>query len=690
MTRPVSLILVALVALLTAGRVPSLVASSAPHLGFSMARRGAAPATLQQDNPTAAAALAQRILSGGGNDDAVAAVSEAFARAGIASIAADGTVSPAVEPTLPMTLPAFLARNLAADAAQRSQGSFRTTLADLATALSQGDWTLPAGQDPGTALLGVLRAAVTDAQASPQSPHSFVPLFLQAMAQAATPAADLSAQTTDPARVPLSLLETELLLTSQLRGNRSYPPDDQPASRHETGDRLRAALAGWLSLALQSAAAAGPCDAFEDNLGAFKSVHLVALDKLSGIPFDAFFERVGVVAVGKFAVTKFLTVLQILSTVGLPNLDVSVSPSEQHYSHGDEQHQATWTASVSVPNLSAGQDPAEQAVRDCLSTLGFALDSGQLQAAQKSWLVRWDIRGLGPPYAVRQHATVGTDKNQFYLPGGQNLAMQLGDAGRVQLVADMREESEEAHQNGIERHDTAWVAAKLDTSSMDATPFIKAAIGDAPEALLLVLGEWYKSAFGTEKQANLAVSWHEPANWELDFDSTLTHDAGPNHWLWHVHAAVPLRRSASGDFEGSAPSVLVDYSDSVGGCRVVVHDPTNDTFRVSKASVSPQAGPAGDLGVILLINPGNPLFLSDQCPVAGSDYNLRQDRFSLLFGNFHADERVADPSGLWYVITSWSAGSGDVYARKAYKRTQSVVGTDNETTTLELKRIPQQ
>src|SRR5579875_2017757 len=164
MRRTVRLCLAATMALLT------LAVGPRPPIRQALARQAQA---------VPADALALRVLAGG--DDGVAATAQALSLAGIGSIAQDGSAVPAVEPSLPMTMPFFEVSSLAADAAARSQGATRLTLADLGAVLAADDWALPPNTDPGATLARVLRAAIDDARQHPDSPQSITPLFLQAL-----------------------------------------------------------------------------------------------------------------------------------------------------------------------------------------------------------------------------------------------------------------------------------------------------------------------------------------------------------------------------------------------------------------------------------------------------------------------------------------------------------------------------
>lgn len=287
--------------------------------------------------PSPAAALALRVLAAG--DDGVAATAEIFARAGIASLTQNGDLQSATPPALPMTLPWFAIKSMASDAAQRANGGYRLSLDELATALAQAGWSVPQRQTAGQALAAVLAQAITTAQQNSADPHSFTPLLLAAMAQAGSPTTDLTAKTLDPRVAHLSLLEAELLLTAHLRGNASYPADGNAALPSGPAasliDSLRRAVVGIV--APSAAVADGPCSDLEDNLGAFKALHLVALDKLSGIPLDAIYSKLGLSALDKFAVSKFMAIMQILAAAGDAQFSMSVDPTQQHYSHGASQ-----------------------------------------------------------------------------------------------------------------------------------------------------------------------------------------------------------------------------------------------------------------------------------------------------------------------------------------------------------------
>lgn len=83
----------------------------------------------------AATALAQRILSASSDEEAMSAVSEAFAWSGIPTVAETGIIKVTVAATMPFHLPEIQLHALAADVRLRAAGTWWLTLGDLGSTL---------------------------------------------------------------------------------------------------------------------------------------------------------------------------------------------------------------------------------------------------------------------------------------------------------------------------------------------------------------------------------------------------------------------------------------------------------------------------------------------------------------------------------------------------------------------------
>jgi hypothetical protein len=352
-----------------------------------------------EDASVAATALASRILSPQSADDAQQAVSQVLAWAGIGTMA-NGSLQPAMDPTLPtFVAPAELAF-LTQDASLRADESGQMTLVEFADTLQQsGAWDASGSTDPGQTLLDVLRDALTLAKQQPHDTHSFVPLFLAAMAQHGSPGKALDDPTTLPTDVVLSALEQELFLSAMLRGDQSYPVPTAAAA------------------AVRIAAASGTppiCDQFLQSMGPLQGFESAALGAISPSPFTKLFEKFGVASPKINALSNLLNVLKVI----VSSIDSSVSfritpdPTEQRKpDYYNSDNYIKFTADVSVDG--AQRDPSKLSELDsCAQALGYTLPDTTDMIAQQinSWRVMWyPLDGTGN----NQWATDGWDHNNF-------------------------------------------------------------------------------------------------------------------------------------------------------------------------------------------------------------------------------------------------------------------------------------
>src|SRR5205814_480617 len=111
-----------------------------------------------------------------------------------------------------------------ADGAQaRARGNDGTSLAQLGSVLQKTGWSIPRDANAGQLLAQILDEWVAQARSAPTSPHSLVPLFLQAtQSRLAGKGTSFSFAGMDPNDVQFSLLELELLLTADFRANESW------------------------------------------------------------------------------------------------------------------------------------------------------------------------------------------------------------------------------------------------------------------------------------------------------------------------------------------------------------------------------------------------------------------------------------------------------------------------------------
>lgn len=374
------------------------IGNSTSNSGASANSGTSVSSQTNEDMSAAATALAQRILSPQSTDDAQQAVSQALAWAGIGTMT-NGALQPAKDPILPtFVAPAELAF-LTQDASLRADESGQMTLVEFADTLQQsGAWDASGSTDPGQTLLDVLRDALTLAKQQPHDTHSFVPIFLAAMAEHGSPGKKLDDPATLPTDVILSALEQELLLSAMLRGDESYTVPSAAS-------------------AVRIAAASGTppiCDQFLQAMGPLQGFESGALGAVSPSPFSKLFEKFGVASPKINVLSNLLNVLKVIAS----SIDSSVSfhitpdPTEQRKpDYYNSDNYIKFTADVNVNG--AQRDPTKPSELDsCAQALGYTLPDTTDMIAQQinSWRVMWyPLDGTGN----NQWATDGWDHNNF-------------------------------------------------------------------------------------------------------------------------------------------------------------------------------------------------------------------------------------------------------------------------------------
>lgn len=597
-------------------------------------------------SPSAAAvALAARVLSGD-TDDATAAVSEAFARAGVATRTVTAEAVTAVAPTLPIYLLTTEARSLALDQSSRANGGAgRFTLDDLGTVLQGLGHPVAPGQTAGKSLALVLSAAVKAARVDPDNPHSFTPLFLQAVTHAENPAIDLSTGSTDPATIELSLLESELILLAHLRANASYPPQYYLTP----GPSASALQFGPMQPYGQTGQQNTPCSDFENglNLPALTSLHKISLDKTTSVPFNKLWTALGIAEdtvageASRFALSKSLAVLKLISSTSSVlndniNFTLNVDPDTQYYTLLDAtgtpqdgvRNQAVFTATVTASpgNLN---DPTYHATADCLNTLGFAApDDFSTQVA--NWKVFWYAEGLG------KHASYGLQDNAFdvFQPVPGNKLAVTGSTGAAALVVDMATE-QDPPLNSVEVSAPARVRGELDQSQPpDFVALLIKSLIDVPDAVFDLTQAWYTKATPRKASATLTAIYFAPvAGWK----GTISYD--------HViQLQRDEQRSGPDSYGGTWTSSDSEVHDIHDTATFIVNGPVVSVSMQSIARTStrattsgtdfcgfnrnPTTRPASSLSTQMMVAQGSGGFSGDSVDVSISvdpngSYNIR-------------------------------------------------------------------
>jgi hypothetical protein len=510
-------------ALLIAGAIATLLAQTLLAASFAqpapehnqaflpiVVQSASAPSPPEPQPPERFRSLARRVLSSTSDDDARDAVADVFLMAGVDVIGADESERHGLSPSIPVRVHLVQLDAYAADARLRGAGSWRMTLQELGSALQQLQWGVPAERDSGAVLADVLGQAIRKAHQEPASPHSAVPLFLHAVSLAANDRTSLFSGKADPNAIRLSGLEVQLLLLAHLRASVSYTlPPAAPA-------------AAVLSSPGASAQADSVCGTFEDKEGELDAVRLlkaaalVIIDKVTDVPFDTFYEALGITSgAGKFAIAKVLNIVNILFTTRAISLRLTSDYSERHYSHVsdaqaafDRDRRGSGWNNVAFTAAASSLNPYERfpELYACLKTLGlFAPED--IVALLKEARVRWFANGLMPHARV---GTVGVKNPPFEF--NTVLSYVLGEDGESRLVVDMNHEPGGPYPDGIARSGEATLRAELDTSQMPPlSDLIQAVIpGELPDVILAILLEWSKKWLAPEAEARVTAVWHEP------------------------------------------------------------------------------------------------------------------------------------------------------------------------------------
>jgi hypothetical protein len=360
----------------------------------------------------AAQELAERVLSGE-QADAIAAASEAYAWAGMATLADAVVVRAAIEPAAPYTMQEALLPVAVQDIRQRREGLFRTDLAKLGTSLKRL-LQIP-DVDVGVALVQALAEVIAEARAHPEDPESFVPLFLEAIAQKVSPDVNLSSGTSAPADIRFSAMETELFLAALERGRQS--PSQQTAHSFDPARVVRVANIRRVAIV------PNPCTkAIETLLGPnFDFIGRIAADFVGGKAVDALLRKLGSVGSGAVRAAKLAAIVTIIHTgtkffltqLAAEPVDYRIStiPSAVHYRFTNPDHppaednQATFTFEFTLKSTPpAPTDALEQvwkAIADCgavfdITPKTFEQRREQAKSDLAGATVEWDTTGLAP------------------------------------------------------------------------------------------------------------------------------------------------------------------------------------------------------------------------------------------------------------------------------------------------------
>jgi hypothetical protein len=478
------------------------------------------PGTSPQE---AADQLLARITGGGSLPDVIEGVQEALARGGVPTSDGLGTTyTPAFEPTSPSVAIPLEELDLALEA-RGANSVFRMDAVQLGQMLSDFGWPFLTDSTPGQQIVAMLKEFVVGAQALPNDPNSFTPLFLQAMGKIQDPPVDLSAGDATPENVHFNLLELRLLVALFERQT-VYP--NQPAST------------------LAEPAADDPCTEAKTVLsgvaGPFAGTTTGLLTNEAGPHFiEQGLHKAGATAHTAEKVGKALEALKIAAKVWklidfYSSTHVAVSiidgSSRLHKpldTAADEKRTFDAVAGVSQEDWDAYQkansdlgSEVSHAVRDCLNLIGLQVfsDLGDIVKDAEHWKVDWTISNNKDN--ARHEKAITWD------PGEQESGVPQGALWRSDMIATSDHSYEAAFVVDIGTETAAdhlgSPAVKIDDVDVcgtvfsaevpEAQTFVDAVKGPLGLTVAIVdLGAgWLRTIAGPESCRTLTVLWHEP------------------------------------------------------------------------------------------------------------------------------------------------------------------------------------
>jgi hypothetical protein len=475
------------------------------------------PGTSPQD---AADQLLARITGGGSLPDVIDGVQEALARGGVSTGDANGTTyTQAFAPTASNVAIPMEVLNLALEA-RGATTVYRMDAAQVGQMLADFGWPFFTDSTPGEQIVAMLQEFVTGAQALPNDPNSFTPLFLQAMGKIQDPPVDLSAGDAAPENVHFNLLELRLLVamfdrqavyTNQTQSDVAWPAADDPCTE------AKKVLSGAL----------GPFGGQIDGI----------LVNEAGPHFiEKALEKAGVA--GAATIGKALESLAIVSRLWklvdfYSSVQVAVSIDGAHTMHkpleadGPELKLFKATAGLSEEdwkayqeaNTSAGSE-INQAVRDCMNSVGLKVlsDLGDIAKDAEHWKVDWTISNND--VNLRNEPTITWTPDDQVLPGETHqvnwrsgMIKESEFSSDAHFIVRVGTERQSDHDNPVVKTDDVRVCGSVFAAEPpDLQMLVNAAKG--PIGLIESIAElgagWLQTIDGPQACATLTVTWHEP------------------------------------------------------------------------------------------------------------------------------------------------------------------------------------
>ncbi len=455
----------------------------------------------QENAQEAANRIAAAILNGTNEAQSRTAIREAFAWAGMSTRNNGTVVLGARLPDIPVYLDESEIDILLADAKLRKDGLFRMTLAELGESVNAPESVFPTDPPipPGSVFRLSVLLAVRAARQDPANVHSFVPLFLDAMAQKSYAGRDITNPRIQGAQIGLSLLEIQLLLSALMRTAR--PMQAYPVQREMPGQRGQ-----------------NVCSDLLDRTGDFNTPLRIAIRSAADVPFQSFFKFVGDnsdPAAGAFlrnssSVLKYAKMTGLMDKVMGVKYDFALNPDpgEQHYNVGTQANvRASFKASVTLNQRLTNRD---NAALDCARLLGITVPdtTEAMRRAAEGFRVYW-FAGEGFP----AHAEIMDAESHFnyHAPLGSNLTL-VGNSAVASMVIRTSTESQQAHNAGLLKREKVFVTAQLDKSDANIIQNLINAVrsGVGPQLAVDPAVNLMKKLLGQKREAQLAVTRHQP------------------------------------------------------------------------------------------------------------------------------------------------------------------------------------
>ncbi|HNJ33369.1 MAG TPA: hypothetical protein PK881_03935 [Leptospiraceae bacterium] len=455
----------------------------------------------QESAQDAANRIAATILSGTNEEQSRAAIREAFAWAGMSTRNSGTVVLGARLPDMPIYLDESEIEILLADAKGRKDGLFRMTLAELGESVNAPESVFPTDPPipPGTVFRLSILMAVRAARQDPNNVHSFVPLFLDAMAQRSYRGRDITNSRIPGNQFGLSLLEVQLLLSALMRTAR--PTQSYPVERDLPGQRGQ-----------------NVCSDLLDRTGDFNTPLRIAIRSAADVPFQSFFKFVGDnsdPAAGAFlrnssSVLKYAKMTGLMDKVMGVKYDFALNPipAEQHYNVGSQTNvRASFKASVTLNQRLTNRD---NAALDCARLLGITVPdtTEAMRRAAGGFRVYWfGVAGF-PTYAEIMD---GESRFNYHAPLGSDLTLS-GNTAFATMIVRPATESQQAHNAGLQKRESVSVVAQLDKSDANLIQNLINAVrsGVGPQLAIDPAVNLMKKLFGQKREATLTVTHHQP------------------------------------------------------------------------------------------------------------------------------------------------------------------------------------